>query len=82
MSHIHNCFCEQIESSPKIRVFSSGICYIFAYTFNMYLTMSFPYACIIRDGRLKMAKYLIEEQGCSVGCTDNEGHTPLLLACR
>ena len=36
---------------------------------------------IVRDGRLELVKYLIEVQGCSAGCTDDFGQTPLHLAC-
>ena len=30
---------------------------------------------------LETMKYLIGVQGCSAGCTDNSGRTPLHLAC-
>ena len=33
-----------------------------------------------RYGKLNIAKYLIE-RGCSAGCTDNSGRTPLHEAC-
>ena len=41
----------------------------------------FPQFCPCRNGKLEIVKYLIEVQGCSAGCTDNSGRTPLHLAC-
>ena len=34
-----------------------------------------------RLGQLTVVQYLIEVQGCSAGCTDNNGQTPLHHAC-
>ena len=36
---------------------------------------------IFRFGRLEVVKYLIEVQGCYIECTDDNGQTPLHLAC-
>ena len=43
---------------------------------------SFLSVHIVRADRLEVVKYLIEVQGCSAGCTDNRGQTPLHHACR
>ena len=40
-----------------------------------------PQTHIVRCRRIEVAKYLIEVHGCSAGCTDNSGQTPLHLAC-
>ena len=37
---------------------------------------------IVRYGKLEVVKYLIEVEGCSTGCTDESGQTPLHRACR
>ena len=48
-------------------------------TLNDLCSVFFPtYRC----GHLEVVKYLIEVQGCSTGCTDGDGKTPLHLACR
>lgn len=36
---------------------------------------------IVRYGRLQVVKYLVEVLGCSTGCTDSRGQTPLHVAC-
>ena len=43
--------------------------------------MDYPFSHIARWGHLEVVKYLIEVQGCSAGCTDNFGRTPLHRAC-
>ena len=50
------------------------------YTCINFVTDSANYPC--RGGELEIVKYLIEVQGCSAGCTDNRGQTPLHLACQ
>ena len=47
---------------------------------HVFVTDSANYPC--RGGELEIVKYLIEVQGCSAGCTDNRGQTPLHLACQ
>ena len=37
---------------------------------------------VVRSGELEVVKFLIEELHCSTECTDNQGCTPLHLACR
>ena len=49
-------------------------------TTNVILLLFPPH--IARFGELELVKYLIEVQGCSTGCTDYDGQTPLHLACQ
>ena len=55
-------------------------------TKNSHLKVSiYNVTCLVflshRWGRLEVVKYLIEAQGCSAGCTDKKGRTPLHRAC-
>ena len=43
--------------------------------------MDYPFSHIVRSGCLELVKYLIEVQGCSAGCTEDDGETPLHYAC-
>ena len=45
------------------------------------LSVQLVFSCTTRSGRLETIKYLIEEQGCSTGCTNSLGWTPLHVAC-
>ena len=57
-------------------------CLLMVKEYNVILLMTCVFSpCIVREGRLEVVKYLIEVQGCSAGCTDNRGQTPLHHAC-
>ena len=43
--------------------------------------MLYSFSHIVRSGHLEVVKYLIEVRGCSAGCTNCWGQTPLYHAC-
>ena len=75
MLHVY----KETEPSPQIRVLNSAIGYVYVYTLCV---LQCSLLLIFRRGELEMVKYLIEEQRCSVGCTDNQGRTVLHHACQ
>ena len=47
----------------------------------MHYCVHFCIELIVRSSELEVVKYLIEAQGCSTDCTDEDGRTPLHHAC-
>ena len=67
--------CTAHAQIMKLHCLFSGKMYTCTHVF---VTDSANYPC--RYGKLEIVKYLIEVQGCSAGCTDNSGQTPLHYA--
>ena len=76
-------FIACLLSLGSIQVFNIlRLLYVVTFMCISYCTMYYPFSHIVRYGHLEVMKYLIEVQGCSAGCTDNGGRTPLHYACQ
>ena len=67
--------------NPMTIMMHSVYCDVINHFFLIKTTCIHFILSIHRGGSVKAVKYLIEEKNCIVGCTDNNGYTPLHWVC-